>query len=72
MKLIAYSASGVTVVSSNPSVGPLTRIKIYFFLLSACTEKLLSTPNIIAFLPIQSPLETEELPHVSIPILYPE
>ena len=44
-KLIEYLASAVILVSSNPCVGPSTRTKIYFFLLSICTEKLLLTPK---------------------------
>ena len=31
-------------ISSNPSVGPLSKIKIFFFVLSASTEELL--PNL--------------------------
>ena len=44
-KLIEYLDSAVILVSSNPCVGPSTRTKIYFFLLSICTEKLLLTPK---------------------------
>ena len=48
LKLIEYLASAFIVVSLNLSVRPLPRIRISF-LLSICTEDLLSTPNIIHF-----------------------
>ena len=48
-KLIEYLASAFNVVSVNPWLGPLQRI--IFFPLSACTEELLSTPDIMTFLP---------------------
>ena len=38
-------------VSTNPCVGPFPRIKIYFSLLSICTDELISTPKIRTFLP---------------------
>ena len=41
-KLIEYSISAVNVVSSNPCVGPITRIKISLFLLSIWIYELLS------------------------------
>ena len=50
-KLIESSASPVNVVLYNPCVGPLPRIKIFLFLLSVCTDKLISTPKIRTFLP---------------------
>ena len=40
----------VIVVSSNPCVGPSPRTKGSFFLLSTCTEKLVSAPKIFVFL----------------------
>ena len=48
-----YSVSGVNVVLSNPCVGPLPRFKIYLFLLSICTDELMSTPKLIASLPMK-------------------
>ena len=50
-KLIEYWDSAVNVVSSNPCVGPIPRIKISFPLLSTCTDELKSTPKIMTFLP---------------------
>ena len=57
-------------VPSNPCVGPLPRIKISFFLLSTCTEELISTPKIIQFLP--NPLPNENSAYLSNPVPYPE
>ena len=37
--------------ASNLSLGPSLRTKISFFLLSTCTNELISTPKIIEFLP---------------------
>lgn len=71
MKLAEYAVSVVIVVSSNSSVKTLLRIKISFFLLSAWTEGLLSTPNIITFLPNPSPLWSEKAERESNPIPYP-
>ena len=70
MKLIECFFYGVIVVSFNPCVVPSPRIKISFFLLSTCTEELISTPKIITFLP--NPLATEKVPCLSNPIPYPE
>ena len=50
MKLIEYLASGVNVVSSNACVGPSPRIKISLFLLSTCTDELISAPTVMTFL----------------------
>ena len=50
-KLTEYSALAVSVVLSNSCVCPLPRIKISLFLLLACTDELISTPNLMAFLP---------------------
>ena len=47
VKLIAYLASAVKVVSSNPCIGPLPRIKVCLCLLSICTDELISAPKII-------------------------
>ena len=69
VKLIEYIFSAVT-VCSNPFVGPLPRIKIYFFLLSRYGDKLIPTPNVIIFLP--TPLPTKNSPLLSDPIPYPE
>ena len=44
-------------VCSNSCLGPLQRIKISFFLLSICEDELISTANIITFLPTLSPIE---------------
>ena len=52
VKLIGYFASAVNVVSSNSCVGPLPRIKISFFLLSICTDELISAPKIMKFFPM--------------------
>ena len=41
----------MNVVSSNICIGPLPRIRISFFLLSACADELISTPKIMTFLP---------------------
>ena len=49
--LIENLASALIVVSSIPCFGPSTRSKIYFFLLSACVDELLSTPKFVTFLP---------------------
>ena len=38
VKLIEHLFSAVSVVSTNPCVGPSPKIKISFFLLSLCTE----------------------------------
>ena len=56
VKLIEYNFSAVR-VCSNPSVGPLPRIKIFSFLLSVCRDELISTPKVITFLPTLSPIE---------------
>ena len=63
--MIEYLASAVNVVSSNPFVGPLLRIKISFFLLSACTKELLPTLNNIACLPNPLPSENEKVTGIS-------
>ena len=56
---IEYSAFDVNVTLSNPYVGPLPRITISLFLISICTDELISTPKIITFLP-QSKFGIEE------------
>ena len=50
--LTEYLASTVIIVSSNVSFGPSPRTRISFFLLSKCTDKLLSTSKITTFWPI--------------------
>ena len=52
VKLIGCITSAVNVVSSNPWVGPLPRVRISLFLLSTCTDELISTPKIMIFLHI--------------------
>ena len=42
-------ASDVNVVSSNPYIGPLPIIKIYFTLLSICTVELISALRRLTF-----------------------
>ena len=76
--MIESLASALNVVSSNSYFGPLPKIKISFFLLSGCTEELLSIPNIITFLPNPQLCENEKVPRAWNhkarwnPILYPE
>ena len=50
VKLMGYLASAGNVVSSNPGLGPLPRIKISLFLLSICTDNLISAPKIMTFI----------------------
>ena len=45
--MFEYIFSAVNVTPSNTYVGPSPRIKISFFLLSTCTEELMSTPKFI-------------------------
>ena len=61
---------GCIAASSTPSTGPLPRLKICFFLLSACAEELLWTQN--TFLQNLSPPDNEKRPHASNPIPYLE
>ena len=68
LKWIEYLFSAVNVVSYFPCVGSSSRIKIIFFLLSECTEELMSTPKIIT----NSPLGKEKGPRLSNPIAYTE
>ena len=37
-------------VSSNHCVGPLSRINIFYFLLSICTDEIISSPKTIEIL----------------------
>ena len=53
-KLIEYLASPVNVVLSNPCIGSLSRIKIYLFLLSLCTDEFIWVPKIMTYLPTLS------------------
>ena len=48
---MGYVGSAVNVVSSSPCVGPLLRIRIFFPLLSICTDHLISAPKIMTFFP---------------------
>ena len=72
VKLIEYSVSAVIVVSFHKSVETLTCINISLFLLSVCTEGLLSTTNIMAFLQNPLPIDNEKLSRTSNPIPHPE
>ena len=58
-------------VCSSPCVGPLPKIKIFFFLLSVFVHELISTPKVITFLPTSIP-GYEKCPCPSNPIPYPE
>ena len=49
---MGYLASAGNVVSSNPGLGPLPRIKMSLFLLSICTDNLISAPKIMTFIPM--------------------
>ena len=70
-KLIEYLASAVIAVSSNFYIGPSPRTNIPFFLLSVCTDELLSTSKITTFLSQSKPwYEKSERKSNSIP--YPE
>ena len=71
MKLIEYIFSAVNIVPSNPCVGPAPNIKIYFFLLSTCTEKLMSASNIITS-QTNPPKKKKKVSFPSNPIPYPE
>ena len=51
MALKIYLAFGFNEVSSKPSIGSSPRTKISFSLLSSCTDKLFSTPEITTMLP---------------------
>ena len=70
VKLIEYIFSAISICSS-PSVGPIPRTYIFFFLLSIWTEELISTPKINIFLP-NPPLGNEKLPLLSNPVPQPE
>ena len=48
---LEYSSFAVNVASSNLCVKALQKIKISFFLLSICTDELISTPQIKTLLP---------------------
>ena len=52
--LTEYLACTVIVVSSNPPADPSPRTIISSFLLSVCSDKLLSTLKIVTFLPYLS------------------
>ena len=67
VKLIAYLASVVIVVSSKPCVRPSPRAKICLSLLSTCTDEFISAPKITMFLP-QLPSGYENYERSSNPI----
>ena len=74
MKFIAYFFSAVSIVLSNPCIGPSSRIKIFFFLLSTLQKNSLlirRTPKIITLQP-NPPVGNEEVPYLSNEIPYPE
>ena len=66
VKLTEYIFSVVS-VCSNPCVGPLPRIKIYFFLLPICVDELISTPKVTTFLAVP-PDGCQKNPFLSNPI----
>ena len=70
VKFIEYIFSAES-VSSNPCVGPLPKMEIYFFLLSIFVDELISAPEIVIFLPV-SLLGCEKNPSLSNAISYPE
>ena len=51
VKLMEYIFSADNECSVNPFLGPFSKIKMFFPLLSALVDELISTPKIIAFLP---------------------
>ena len=67
VKLMEYIFSAPS-VCSNPRVGPFSKIKISFFLLSIFADDIISIPKIIAILPNPVP-GNEKLPCLSNPIL---
>ena len=66
---ILFSCSNV--VPSNPCLGLSPTIKMSFFLLSSCTEELISTPKIITLQP-KPTLGNQKVPLPSNPIPCPE
>ena len=44
--VVIYLSSAVIVVLSKPCVGPSPRTKIFFLLLSTCTDEPISAPKI--------------------------
>ena len=66
VKLVGFIFSEVS-VCSNACVGPLTDIKIFFFLLSICEYELISTSKVLP-----TPLPTEKNLSLSNPIPYSE
>lgn len=72
MILIEYLAFAVIVVSYNLLAGTFNKIKTPFFLLSACTEEILSTSNFLKFQPNPSPFYNKNFPYLSNPALYLE
>ena len=72
LKLIEYLASAVNLVSFNPYVKLLPRIKTSFFLVLPCTEELASTLNVITFLWNPLPTDNKKVPQPPNPLLYPK
>ena len=70
MDLIEYAFSAGSVVLSN-SCFDLRQESKCLFLLSTCTEELISTPKIVTFLP-NPPAGKEKVPLTSNKIPYPE
>ena len=57
VKSVEESFSAVSVVSSNPAIGPFQLIKILFCFLFTWTEELIPPPKTITFLPNPLPLD---------------
>ena len=57
---MVYSLSAVNVLS-GPYIGYLPRIKISFFLLSICTDELISAPNMMTLSPNPLPSDNRKL-----------
>ena len=62
VNITEYFFSAVSLVSSSFCVGLLPRIKILFFFFSIYINELISTQNIITFLPSPLPSDNEKLP----------
>ena len=48
---LGYLAAAVNVLTSNPFLDSSSRTKIFLFLLSICTDELISAHKIITFFP---------------------
>ena len=66
-----YLASDIILLLSNFCVGPSTRTKISFLLLSLCNDELLPTPKITTFLHKSKPAYEKSAQEPN-PMLYPE